>query len=84
MSFKMPKLEDIYDRIESEESRSMSKADGYQWGLDYLNDTLKQLEKLERRALAKNNPIFYNDIKISIQRAQQAQKELQDKLTTIK
>ncbi len=84
MSFKMPKLEDIYDKIESEESRPMSKADGYHWGLDYLNDTLKQLEKLEQRALAKNNPMFYNDVKISIQRAQHAQKELQDKLTKIK
>lgn len=84
MSFKMPKLEDIYDKIDLEESRPMSKADGYQWGLDYLNDTIKQLEKLERVALAKNNPMFYNDVKISIQRAQQAQKELQDKLTKTK
>ncbi|TBR25569.1 MAG: hypothetical protein EPO63_01615 [Candidatus Nitrosotenuis sp.] len=80
----MPKLEDIYDKIDLEESRPMSKADGYQWGLDYLNDTIKQLEKLERMALAKNNPMFYTDVKISIQRAQQAQKELQDKLTKTK
>ena len=80
MSFKMPKLEDIYDKIESEESRPMSKADGHQWGLDYLNDTIKQLEKLKQRALEQNNPMFYNDIKISIQRAQDAQKELQGKL----
>jgi hypothetical protein len=79
----MPKLEDIHDKIESEESTPMREADGYQWGLDYLNDTLKQLEKLEQRALAKNNPMFYNDIKISIQRAQDAQKELQDKLAKI-
>ncbi|TBR10136.1 MAG: hypothetical protein EPO62_04025 [Candidatus Nitrosotenuis sp.] len=84
MSFKMPKLEDIYDKIDLEESRHMSEADGYQWGLDYLNDTIKQLEKLERMALTKNNPLFYNDVKISIQRAQHAQKELQDKLTKIK
>lgn len=84
MSFKMPKLEDIYDKIDLEENRPMSKADGYQWGLDYLNDTIKQLEKLERMALAKNNPMFYNDVRISIQRAQHAQKELQDKLTKTK
>jgi len=84
MSFKVPKLEDIHDRIESEESRPMSKADGYQWGLDYLNDTLKQLEKLKQRALAKNNPTFYNDVKISIQRAQHVQKELQDRITETK
>lgn len=84
MSFKMPKLEDIYDKIELEESRPMSEADGCQWGLDYLNDTIKHLEKLEQVALAKNNPMFYNDVKMSIQRAQQAQKELQEKLTKIK
>ncbi|MBI5377865.1 MAG: hypothetical protein HZA82_04510 [Thaumarchaeota archaeon] len=84
MSFKMPKLEDIYDKIDLEESMPMSNADGYQWGLDYLNDTIKQLEKLERMALAKNNPMFYNDVKISIQRAQDAQKELQDKLAKTK
>ena len=83
MSFKLPKLEDIHDKIESEECTPMSKADWYQWGLDYLNDTLKQLEKLEQRALAKNNPMFYNDVKMSIQRAQAAQKELQDNLAKI-
>ena len=81
MSFRMPKLEDIYDKIESEENTPMSVADGYRWGLDYLNDTLRQLEKLEQRALEKNNPMFYNDIRMSIQRAQDAKKELQDKLT---
>lgn len=84
MSFKMSKLEDIYDKIESEESKPMSQADGYQWGLDYLNDTIKQLEKLEQKALEKNDPIFYNNVKISMQRAQHAQKELQDKLTKTK
>ena len=84
MSFKMPKLEDTYDKIESEESRPMSQADGYQWGLDYLNDTIKQLEKLEQKALAKNDPIFYNNVILSIQRAQHAQKELQDKLIKTK
>lgn len=84
MSFKMPKLEDIYDKIESEENRPMSQADGYRWGLDYLNDTIRQLEKLEQKALAKNDPIFYNNVKISMARAQQAQKELQDKLTKTK
>lgn len=80
----MPKLEDIYDKIESEESRPMSQTDGYQWGLDYLDDTIKQLEKLEQKALAKNDPIFYNNVMLSIQRAQHAQKELQDKLIKIK
>ncbi len=83
MSFKMPKLEDIYDKIELEDV-PMSEADGCQWGLDYLNDTIKHLEKLEQMALAKNNPMFYNDVKISIQRAQHAQKELQDKLAKMK
>jgi hypothetical protein len=78
----MPKLEDIYDKIESEESKPMSQADGYQWGLDYLSDTIRQLEKLEQKALAKNDPIFYNNVKISLQRAQYAQKELQDKIET--
>jgi hypothetical protein len=80
MSFKTSKLEDIYDKIESEESKPMSQADGYQWGLDYLDDTIRHLEKLEQKALAKNDPIFYNNVKISIQRAQHTQKELQDKL----
>ncbi|MBM2852626.1 MAG: hypothetical protein HW420_1173 [Candidatus Nitrosotenuis sp.] len=84
MSFKMPKLEDTYDKIESEESRPMSQADGYQWGLDYLNDTIKQLEKLEQKALAKNDPIFYNNVILSIQRAQHAQKELQGKIIKTK
>lgn len=84
MSFKMTKLEDVYDKIESEENKPMSQADGYQWGLDYLNDTIRQLEKLEQRALSKNDPTFYNNVKISMQRALHAQRELQDKLAKTK
>jgi len=84
MSFKTSKLEDIYDKIESEESRPMSQVDGYQWGLDYLDDTIRHLKKIEQKALAKNDPIFYNNVRISIQRAQHVQKELQDKITKIK
>jgi hypothetical protein len=84
MSFKIQKLGDVHDKIEAEENRPMSITAGYQWGLDHLNDTIKQLEKLEYRAMVKKDPLFYNNIKISIQRAKEAQKELQDKLINIK
>lgn len=82
MAYGIPKLEEIYDRIDAERNQPMSEADGYRWGLDYLNDIQKQLEKLEEKALQKNDPAFYNSIKLSIQRAKEVRVELQNKLDT--
>jgi hypothetical protein len=76
----MPNLGEIYDRIEAEENTAMSEVDGYRWGLDYLKDIMTQLEKLEKKALIKKDPAFYNNIKLSIQRAKEAQIELRSKL----
>jgi hypothetical protein len=84
LAFGISKLEEIYDRIEAEQSRTMSEADGYQWGLDYLKDIINQIEKLEREALQKNDPLFYNNIKLSMQRAMDAQTELDQKLGSLK
>jgi hypothetical protein len=78
------KLEEIYDRIEAEENMNMGEADDYRWGIDYLNDILNKLEKLEEVALSKKNPILYNNIQLSIQRARQARNELHNKLTDLK
>jgi hypothetical protein len=83
MAYGMPNLREIYDRIEAEENTPMSKADGYRWGLDYLKDIMMQLEKLEERALVKKDPALYNNIKISIQRAKEAQIELHNKLEQV-
>jgi hypothetical protein len=84
MAYGIPKLEEIYDRIEAEENKPMSEADGYQWGLDYLKDILKELERLEEKALQKKDPTFYNNIKLSIQRAKEAQTELHNKLEDVR
>jgi len=83
MTYGIPNLREIYDRIEAEENTPMSEADGYRWGLDYLKDIMMQLEKLEEKALVKKDPIFYNNIKISIQRAKEAQMELHSKLKQV-
>jgi hypothetical protein len=84
MEFGILKLEEIYDRIEAEENMNISEADGYGWGIDYLNDILNKLEKLEEVALSKKNPIFYNNIQLSIQRARQTRNELHNKLAGLK
>ncbi|HET8720033.1 MAG TPA: hypothetical protein VFM64_03450 [Candidatus Nitrosotenuis sp.] len=84
MSYRMPKLEEIYDKIETEQNKPMSEADGYRWGLDYLKDIQKQLEKLEKMSLDQNNPTLYNGIKLSMQRALEAQKELSGKLVSLR
>jgi hypothetical protein len=83
MAHGIPSLGEIYDRIEAEENTPMSEADGYRWGLDYLKDIMAQLEKLEEKALVKNDPAFYNNIKLSIQRAKEAQIELHGKLDKV-
>lgn len=84
MSYRMPKLEEIYDKIETEQNKPMSEADGYQWGLDYLKDIQKQLEKLEKMSLDQKDPILYNGIKLSMQRALEAQKDLSGKLESLR
>jgi hypothetical protein len=84
MAFRISKLGEIYDRIEAEQSTPMNEADGYRWGLDYLKDITRQLEKLEQRALQKNDPVFYNSIKLSMQRVKEAQAELDAKLGSIR
>jgi len=83
MAYGIPNLGEIYDRIEAEENTPMNEADGYRWGLDYLRDIMMQLEKLEEKALAKKDPTFYNNIKLSIQRAKEAQIELHGKLEKV-
>lgn len=80
MSYKMTKLEEIYDKIESEQGRPMSQEDGYQWGLDYLKDIEKQLQKLEKKALEQNNPSLYQNVRLSMQRSIEAQQEITDKM----
>lgn len=84
MELKTSKLEDIYDRIEAEEAAKMSPADGYQWGLDYLQDILLQIKRLERLAMEKNDPALYNNVQLSLQRAMDAKRELQEKIGSAK
>lgn len=84
MSYKMPKLEEIYDKIESEQSVPMSQEDGYQWGLDYLKDIEKQLQKLEKKALEQNNPTLYQNVRLSMQRSLEAQQEITDKINGLR
>ncbi|HXG13626.1 MAG TPA: hypothetical protein VNK25_00670 [Candidatus Nitrosotenuis sp.] len=84
MASGISKLEEIYDKIEAEQSRPMSEADGYRWGLDYLNDIVNQLEKLEQYALKKNDPLYHHNIKLSLQRAREAQTELSQKLDKLR
>lgn len=84
MSYKLPKLEEIYDKIESEQSVPMSQEDGYQWGLDYLKDIEKQLQKLEKKALEQNNPILYQNVRLSMQRSLEAQQEITDKINGLR
>ncbi len=84
MSYKLPKLEEIYDKIESEQSVPMSQEDGYQWGLDYLKDIEKQLQKLEKKALEQNNPALYQNVRLSMQRSIEAQQEITDKINGLR
>jgi hypothetical protein len=84
MASGIPKLEEICDKIEAEQSKPMSEADGYRWGLDYLDDIVRRLEKLEQSALKKNDPLYHHNIKLSLQRAQEAQTELSQKLAKLR
>lgn len=79
MSYKTPKLEEIYDKIDAELT-PMRQDDGCQWSLDYLKDIQKELEKLEKRALDQNNPLLYKNVKLSAQRYEEVKAELEAKI----
>jgi len=80
MSYKIPRLEGIYDKIDAEKNRPMSQQDGYLWGLDYLKDIQKQLQRLEKKALEQNNPVLYQNVRLSMERSAEAVAELEGKI----
>lgn len=80
MSYKMPRLEEIYDKIDAENSAPMCHEDQCLWGLDYLKDVQKQLERLEKKALEQNNPILYRNVRLSMQRSDEVIAELKGKI----
>jgi len=84
MSYKIPNLGEIYDKIDSEQRIPMSQEDGYLWGLDYLKDIQKQLTRLEKKALDQNNPMLYQNIRLSMQRSEEAMAELEDKIRELR
>jgi hypothetical protein len=62
----------------------MSQEDGYLWGLDYLEDIQKQLLRLEKKALEQNNPMLYQNIRLSMQRSEEAMAELENKIKQLR
>lgn len=80
MSYKMPRLEEIYDKIDAEQNTLMCHEDQCLWGLDYLKDVQKQLERLEKRALEQNNPALYQNVRLSMQRSAEVMAELKGKI----
>lgn len=84
MSYKIPNLGEIYDKIDSEQSMPMGKEDGYLWGLDYLRDIQRQLLRLEKRALEQNNPMLYQNVHLSMQRSEEAIAELEGKIRQLR
>ena len=83
MSYKMPNLGELYDKIDSEQI-PMSQEDGYLWGLDYLKDIQRQLLRLEKKALEQNNPMLYQNIRLSMQRSEEAMAELENKIKQLR
>ena len=83
MSYKILNLGEIYDKIDSEQI-PMSQEDGYLWGLDYLKDIQKQLTRLEKKALEQNNPMLYQNIRLSMQRSEEAMAELEGKIKQLR
>lgn len=84
MSYNIPKLEEIYDKIDVEQDKLMSQEDGYQWSLDYLKDIQKQLQKLEKKSLEQNNPLLHHNVKLSMQRSLEAQQEIIGKIKSLR
>jgi hypothetical protein len=80
----MPNLGEIYDKIDSEQRIPMCKEDGYLWGLDYLRDIQRQLLRLEKKALEQNNPMLYQNVRLSMQRSEEAIVELEDKIKQLR
>jgi predicted metalloprotease len=84
MSYKIPNLGEIYDKIDSEQRIPMSQEDSYLWGLDYLKDIQRQLLRLEKKAIEQNNPMLYQNVRLSMQRSEEALAELESKIRQLR
>jgi hypothetical protein len=58
----------------------LSKEDGYRWGIIHLQYIQEELRKLEARAIERQDIEFFNQVRISLKKAQDAEEELKEKL----
>ncbi len=75
-------MDRISDSIDEAKAKPMTEKEGYQWGLEYLQNVKKELLKLEARAMTRNDPLFFNDVRFSMLRALEAEEELEEKIKT--
>jgi len=75
-------FEELWTTIKQQELEPLSVEDGYRWGLTHLQYVMKELQKLESRALAKHDMVFFNDVRASMIRALEAETHLKNKLNS--
>ena len=72
-------LNSMWDKIDLKSKEEVEK-EGHVWGLQYLEELISELVELKIKAKKENNPILYNQLRISLMRAHEAQSELNEKL----
>lgn len=70
-------LDSMWDRIDL---KSKEEKKGNVWGLQYLEGLIDELVELKIKAKKENNPILYNQLRTSLMRAQDVQRELDEKI----
>ena len=75
-----PKIRKMWESIDNQNLKPLTKTEGYKWGLAYLENAKKELLKLEKNALERNDPYFYNDVRESMLRAKEAENEILTKI----
>ena len=69
----------MWDKIDLRSKEEVEK-EGNMWGRQYLEGLIDELVELKTKAKKENNPILYNQLRTSLMRAHEVQRELNEKL----
>jgi len=72
-----PNLNLMWDKIDLKSNEV--KKEGNSWGQQYLEKLIGELTELKIKAKQENNPILYDQFRISLMRAHEVQNELNEK-----
>ena len=74
------RMQDLWNLIDEKNAEKISNTDTSICGIKNIEKIIFKLKQLEKKSLAKNDPFFFNQIHLSIDRANEVKKNLKMEL----